>query len=608
VSTTKHLTLDFETYYDSEYSLSKMPNFEYITDPRFHIHGFAAKWEDEPAFWTGPEDIAPFLSSLRGKDITVVMHNAYFDAMICKHHFGYTPSRIVDTMGMANALVKPYTGNASLNSVAEFYKIGAKIQGALVNTKGHLELPKPVMDRLIKYAKHDVWLTWEIFKRMDQDFPEKEYEVLDAHVQMYLKDLVTINPRTISKVRKELEQARREKEAKLRTILRVPGFQLEDLRNKALLAQYITQLGGVVPTKISPTTGKSTFAFAKTDLDFLMLRARSEKLKDLVDGRILAASTSAYAKLERLELMYDRMKYAHPLLNYSRAKTGRATGGDKINFQALPKDPISFRNIFEAPEGHKLLIGDASQIEARVLAWIAEQNDVLEIFRAYDNDEGPDVYVAMADKIGTKDRNLGKAVVLGCGFGMQVKKFILTSQIKAEDPQSVDTDQLAKAWTGWRMANKNITAFWSDLQWAFESAYDRDDEVELGRLRIRPTEKHPGIAIQLPSGRDIIYSNVRREGDALLYQAQSRVWHGLLTENVVQAIARDVVFEQLLQDKELKQYLWLMVHDEGDYCVPDSDVDRLQGVLDGALRTPPVWADGLPTAGKTSVSQVLVKE
>jgi DNA polymerase len=246
-----------------------------------------------------------------------------------------------------------------------------------------------------------------------------------------------------------------------------------------------------------------------------------------------------------------------------------------------------------------LVSGDSSQIEARMVAWLAGQQDILDVFARKE-----DVYVYTAAKLGSKDRQFGKVLVLACGFGMGAPKFqdtALTYGVKLALPQAED------AVRGWRNANPRIVQLWYDCDGAARRiASGSSNMVQVRSIRFERVGR--SMFVWLPSGRPLVYREIgvevdpRTGRDSLVYMgvdqktrkwAKLRTYGGKLVENITQAAARDVLRDALLEAESQGLHPILTVHDEiigepaGD---PKANLNRMLA----CLQRPVAWAPGLP--------------
>lgn len=427
------VTLDFETYYDKDYSLSKLTTEEYINDPRFQIIGVGVKYGDKPPRWYSPGDdlkLSIVLADLNNH--MVLCHNTMFDAAILSWRLGIKPRFLLDTLSMARAVLGG-TEKHSLAALAERYGLGAKGKEVLdAKGKRREDFSPAEMYKYAKYCMNDVELTHKLFKKLGAGFPQDELRTIDMTLRMFTDPVLCLDIPTIQR-ESDLEQHRKD------TLLSSLGghIQAEDLRSNDKFAEVLRSLGVDPPTKVSAKTGKTTWAFAKNDADFKALMEHDDPMvQAAVEARLGHKSTQKATRAARFMGIAKRMgKLPVPLAYYS-AHTGRYGGTDGINMQNLPraskKDPDSglLRKAIIAPPGHRLVVADLSQIEARLLVWQAGQEDKIQAFA-----QGRDIYSEQASVIYSRkvDRKknpddfvpgfIGKAVVLGCGFGLGHPKF-----------------------------------------------------------------------------------------------------------------------------------------------------------------------------------------
>ena len=245
----------------------------------------------------------------------------------------------------------------------------------------------------------------------------------------------------------------------------------------------------------------------------------------------------------------------------------------------------------------RLAIADFSQIEARVLAWLAGQQDTLDVFR-----RGEDIYIATANKIGSTNRLLGKVLSLACGFGMGHEKFRATSLTYG---LVLDEAEAAAAVTLWRGLNSRIVNYW----WETHKALLRvlragPGATERDRLCARSSTVPGAVLARLPSGRHLVYRHPQIELNERGYEeftymgslggnwTRLRAWPGKIVENLTQAVARDVMVEAMLKLKDLP--LIATIHDELIAEVDEDEADQTLARMLAAMRLTPAWASGLP--------------
>jgi DNA polymerase len=582
------ITIDFETYYSQEFSLSKMTTEEYVRDERFQVIGFAYQIDDtEPRWVTGTtEYIKAQLEALPWAESYALAHNAVFDGAIMSFIFGIKPKMWLDTLSMARATDGLEAGN-SLAKLALRYELGEKgteVIQALGYRRENFNYGE--LEAYGKYCCNDVTLTFELFNILVRRFSKSELQLISLTVKMFTEPVLRLNTPV-------LEQHLIKVKARKEILLEACISDKDTLMSNPKLAELLEGLGVEIPMKISPTTGKETYAFAKNDDGFKALAEHpDERVQAIVAARLGTKSTLEETRTERFISISFRGAMPVPLRYYA-AHTGRWGGDDKLNLQNLPrKSPI--KSAITAPSGFKLIDADSSQIEARTLAWLAGQNDLVEAF-----EKGEDVYRIMASAIYNKDakeitadeRFVGKTTILGAGYGMGAEKFAL--QLKtfgveievAEAKRIIDTyrNTYPRIVALWKEANKSLDAL--------RSSQTTTVGVQPQALYI--TEN----GFVLPSGLFLNYPDLRKD-DENQYSYHSRrgrikIYGGKVVENICQAIARCVIGEQMLRISK-KYKVALTVHDAVMAVVPKAEVEEAQKYVEECMRWRPEWAKTLP--------------
>jgi len=546
----KIVTLDFETYYDKQYSLSKMTTEEYIRDERFEVIGVAVQVKDgEPDWFSGTkEKTKAFLERFALHDHIVVAHNAMFDMAILNWHFDIRPKRIVDTLSMARALHTIEVGG-SLAALAEYYELGVK-GTEVVNALGkkRLDFTAEELSRYGAYCSNDVSLTYKLFQTLGAGFPLVELKLIDLTIRMFTEPKLELDA------------------IKLKTHLQLVGltkaqflsnYNKEDLMSNPKFAELLRAKGVEPPMKISPTTGKETYAFSKTDEGFKELQEHPNlHVQALAAARLGVKSTIEETRTQRFLDISGRGKLPIPLRYYG-AHTGRWAGSELCNMQNLPKAKASALKIaICAPDGYLMVDSDSSQIEARTLAWLAGQDDLVEFFEKNNEeiaagvskkDMQYDPYKIMAAQIYGKpigditdgERFVGKTTILGAGYGMGAARFRVQLKTSGVDLPQEECDRIIKVY---RETYPKITALWKQAGKALE-AIMRDATAPLGREGVVIVEGSSGI--RLPNGLYLKYPNLRRvtnaEGkDELVYDTKrgkqttpNRIYGGKVVENCI---------------------------------------------------------------------------
>lgn len=610
------ITLDFETYYSTEFSLSKMTTESYIRSADFEVIGFAYKIDDQPSVWvTGnDEEICIALQELDLPSRNLICHNTAFDGAILAWRYGITPKYYFDTLSMA----RPVTGatvGGSLAALAKKFLLGEK-GTEVVQAKGkrRREFTSHELAQYGEYCKNDVDITWRLFHVLKEYSTPREMYIIDLMIRMYSDPVLELDQQELTN---HLTRVQLKKKLLMEKIDKAVG--LDSLMSNDKFADVLRQLGVTPPTKISPATKKEAYAFAKTDTGFKALLEHDDpRVQAVVSARLGVKSTLEETRTESFLAMGKRGRLPI-MLNYYGAHTGRASGGDKVNLQNLPRGG-SLRKSIKAPSGHKIIACDSAQIEARVVAWFAWQHDLLEAFH---NKE--DIYSKFASEVYGRPINrkrkeivdgkevfpdfvegfVGKTCILGLGYGMGKDKFQATLKLGlggvTVDLSIADAERIVNLY---RQTYDKIAALWKQGQAALD-AMARGFTYELGVCKLRCD--HEGI--HLPNGMLLRYANLRKDIEGqYVYDTKygpNKIYGGKVIENVVQALARIVVFDQMAKiDQALRKLdtpneryrVVLTVHDEVVCVVPDHYEEECKSMMLEIMSTAPKWCSDLPVS------------
>lgn len=582
------ITIDFETYYSQEFSLSKMTTEEYVRDERFQVIGFAYQIDDtEPRWVTGTtEHLKAQLETLSWKDSYALAHNAVFDGAIMSFIFGIKPKMWLDTLSMARATDGLDAGN-SLAKLAQRYELGVKgteVVQALNLRREDFEYEQ--LEAYGKYCCNDVTLTFELFNVLIHRFSKSELQLIDLTIRMFTEPVLRLNTPV-------LEQHLIKVKARKEKLLEACVSDKDTLMSNPKLAELLEGLGVEIPMKISPTTGKETYAFAKNDDGFKALAEHpDERVQAIVAARLGTKSTLEETRTERFISISFRGAMPVPLRYYA-AHTGRWGGDDKLNLQNLPRQsPI--KSAITAPHGFKLIDADSSQIEARTLAWLAGQNDLVNAF-----EKGEDVYKIMAsaiygkkeDEISKDERFVGKTTILGAGYGMGAEKFVL--QLKTFGIE-IETQEAKRIIDTYRNTYPQIVNLWKEANKSLDALrLSQTTTVGVQPQALYITEN----GFVLPSGLFLNYPDLQKDDDNQYsyYSRRGRIkiYGGKVVENLCQALARCVIGEQMLRISK-KYKVALTVHDAVMAVVPESEAEEAQKYIEECMRWRPEWAKTLP--------------
>ena len=591
------ITIDFETFYDRAFSLSKMTTEEYIRDELFEVIGVAVKVNDGTTEWfSGPKaQTKKWLDQFPWDNAIAVAHNAMFDMAILNWVFDIRPKRIADTLSMLRALDGPDAGN-SLARAAERYGLGVK-GTEVVNAlgKGRIDFTPEELERYGEYCINDTELTYDLFNKIGAGFPLLEFKLIDLTIRMFTEPVLELDKCV-------LEDHLRDVQAKKEALMSRLNYDKADLMSNPKLAELLEFHGVVPPMKISPTTGKETYAFAKNDEEFKeLLEHENPQVQAIVAARLGVKSTLEETRTERFIRIAERGTLPIPLRYYA-AHTGRWGGDDKVNMQSLPrKSPL--KKAVRPPEGYVFIDCDSSQIEARTLAWLAGQDDLVEAF-----DRGEDVYRIMASRIygvppeevTDAQRFVGKTTILGAGYGMGPAKFRAQLKTFGVDLPVKECEYIIRVY---RETYPKIPELWKQAQRALVAIMN-DRTAPLGREGALVVEGRDGM--RLPNGLRIKYPNIRLRIDEqtkkeeIVYDTKkgktiipNRIYGGKCIENVCQALARIVIGEQMLMVARRLRVV-MTVHDAVGAIAPEAEADEARAHVEACMRIRPKWASALP--------------
>ena len=625
------------------YTLSKQTTEEYIRSPLFKAFGFGYKYlGDEGAVWIPHFKLKEFFNSIDWSTTAVCCHNAQFDVAILTWIYGVKPAFILDTLSMARALRGIDVGNSAAK-LAEDFGLPAKGR-AVHSTDGLWELPLEVEMELADYCRHDVYLCEQFFLRLSENFPKKELKLIDATIRMFTEPQLALDQQLLSTAIGDDEKARSELLGRL-------GVTDEQLASNDRFAEVLRGIGIDPPTKISPTTGKEAYAFAKNDALFLaLLNGDNEEAVLLCEARMKVKSTQERTRAQRFLDISNRGEGLLPVpVNYAHTRTLRwgAAKGSNINMQNLKRGGKLRKSIVAQP-GNKCVAGDLSQIEPRVLAYLSDFKEQLELFKT------EDVYAEFGKSMFgipdlTKDkypalRQSSKSATLGCGFqlgwasfaaqllvgfmgakpvrydkvfmkqlgigGQEVRKFLegkwgeenLARMM--EIPHTCTDEELLvhcvcaktiidRYWA----ASEPIVEFWGFLEKMIATvlAVPGAEPVDYKCLRFEPGR------IQLPNKLYITYDKIKVEADEKGRPRYSywngktykNLYAGVVCENVTSGTARCVIGDGMVRIQP-RFPIALTVHDEIVIHVPDEEAEDALVWVKEKLTAPVSYLPGIP--------------
>lgn len=616
------ITLDFETYYSKEFSLSKITTEEYIRSPEFEIIGVCLKEDDGPIEWiTGTHE--EIKAELLKHDLSIVVcHNTAFDGAILSWVLDIHPRLLVDTLSMSRPITGAKTGGTvggSLRALSEYFGIGQK-GTEIYNTLGkhRADFTPEELSRFGEYCKQDVNLTYQLWKKLAPEFPLMETALINVTLKMFTEPAIVLDKPLLE------EHLAKVKAHKAELLEKVGGLDRDVFMSNDKFADLLRERGVEPPTKVSPTTGKEAYAFAKTDPGFQALLSHpNEEVQALAAARLGVKTTIEETRTQAFIDVANRGTLPAMLNYYGALNTGRFSGGGGLNVQNLPRGG-ALRHAMRAPDGYMIVACDSSQVEARTLAWFAGQDDLTMGFK---NNE--DIYSKFATEIYGKpinkhdfpeERHVGKTCILGLGYGVGAGKLqgtLANGFIKV----NMELDECQRIVKLYRSLYAAIPALWKQCQTAIDRMWQGYDSVIGVGCPLVVNGKERSIC--LPNGLKLWYSGMEatagQYGNEYSYQKRrgirARLYGGALTENIIQSLARIIVSYQMVaisrwlerqcaakKDGKIRRIV-NMVHDEVVVVVPEDEAEETKAQMEKTMKTPLNWCKGLPVSCEADIGK-----
>ena len=641
------IVIDFETYYAEGYSLSNkgMTTEAYVRDPRFETILCGFKVNGAESFWCDAPDVPYYLKHLKVSENAVIAHHAHFDGLIMSHHYGVIPEMWIDTLSMARAVRGLKGVKLSLKALLEKFELAPK--GTYVENafgKRRADFTEAELSSYGDYCCTDCDGEWDLAKLLSKPFNQTELRLIDNTIRAFTEPVLEINEEVLQEYLIKLR-------ADKTNLLVQAGVQLPDLRSNEKFAELLRFYGIDPPMKLSSTAGKPhpkyntmskktgqlaidkntglpypshhpadlmTYAFAKTDEEMAeMAECGDDEIQALIAARIGARSTINEARAERLINMGRRGRACVYLKYYGADQTGRAAGGDLMNWQNFTrpftdvlgvKHRAYLRESVEAPEGYECVVVDSSNIESRTLDWLVGQEDAIQVYRDADAGVGPDTYCVMAGRIynivvtkehNPNERQMGKVAKLGLGFGMGWEKFISAvkaqAKVKGADGRMkrviLTNGESHRIVDIYRKSHPAVVRFWKRCMEVLPAIAAGKEGIKVDYRGVVTTTVG---GLLLPNGLKIKYPDLEFRDDQWTYwngRERVKIYGGKVCENIVQALARIIVMEQTMM---VKRRFALSVHDEGVWCVREDRVPAVITAAEEAFRTPLHWCPDIP--------------
>jgi len=687
---------DFETYWAPDYTLSKMTTESYVRDPRFEpiMLSLGTSRADMVTAY-GHDNIAYLLKQYDWDDTMFIAHNNMFDGFILGEQFGVYPKAYACTMSMSRALGLHIHGGASLDKLTEL----ARRCGVDLPQKGHqvesykgfhlADFSPAQLADYTSYCQSDTISTYGLFQwYMKLGFPMAEVRAVDEFIRLMAEPRLALDGNLLARRLATFEERRI-------NMLERLGVSLQQIRSDAMFADLLRQYNVDPPMKFSPKRRNpdgsplAVYAFSKTDDEFTDLQEHDDPdVQLLVSARLKLKSTIEESRMNRLLGISERGLLPVPLQYYG-AHTGRPAATGKINMANLTrpanprhndegmlvklpgdrfdhivainnrdngKPPTKFmvkgdpafwpvkkhylaglRDCIVAPPDHVIVVSDLNAIEARGLAWLAQQLDLLEDFRSSDalppdlpDSEVRDVYTRFGDvlygrtitKADKRERQMSKTAILGLGYLMGPTKFIRAAKIQGGI--DIDLDFAKTAVNVYRTKNDRIKAFWKDCKTALASMVNGEEYSfgPNGLYTAVPARGKGPATIVMPNGLNLIYTGLGTQpgkyGDDYFYYTpkgrnlvKTKIHPGQVAENLCQALARIIINDQWLRIKTAAVREKLVprspvvghVYDEIICCVPTEHGQRIKEIMLHEMTIGPSWAKGLPLKAEADLAQ-----
>ena len=591
----KLITLDFETYYDKEYGLKKFTTEEYIRSDMFEVIGVAVN-DGTTTYWnTGTHDeIKTFLKGFDLENSFVLGHNMRFDAAILSWIFDIHPLGLFDTMSMGQIL-HGLTESVSLANLSTFYGIGVK--GTEVGDalgKHRLDFTSNEMASYAKYCINDVELTRQLFYKMKNKFTAPEMRLIDLTIRMFTEPKLELNKGLLIRHLHEVKEAKEK-------LLASVSVDKELLMSNPKFAELLIEQGVEPPVKISATTGKETYAFAKTDEGFKdLLDHEKPHVQALAAARIGNKSTLEETRTENFIQIANRGKLPVPLKYSGAVVSHRWSGVDGINLQNLPRTS-ELRRAICAPKGWKLVASDLSNIELRLAYWFAQSSAKIQQIK-----DGIDLYKQSAseitgteyDKVDKDLRYIFKVVNLSGIYGVGANKM---HSILKQGGVKKELNEVKNIVYAYRRANPELVEAWQDAGTMLESI--RAGQLyRMGNGSIITSVPHEGM--MKPNGMMLGLPNLRKlktdTGESWAYDKlmgrtiiPEYIHPSKTFQRCIQSLARDIIGEQLIQVAKVYDVV-MTVHDELVMLCPEDEVDECVAYVKKCMTTAPTWCSDLP--------------
>lgn len=683
------VVIDFETYWDSKtYTLSKMGPIEYVRNENFAPQLCAFAMSNGACcvdcFAVEHERLRTTFENLDTHDVAWCGHNMHgFDSLILSEFFDFHPRKIWDTIAMMRWTGLSRVCRESHAALTEFLGNGHKAAGTVVSD--HKQWPDDFTPEermfFIQYCKDDAGQCYQNAQAMLPYMTPDALRFMSITARMATEPSFVLDEDLLLEYLSDLDAAADKARQELMAMFsfQTNADMLAALRSADKFAGMLRSLGIEPPLKESAAKTKTkreklqlaadagvpgaaeelenmqpvmTYAFSKTDVDFVLMQDHPDpRVALLVRTRLQLNSSIDRSRAETL-LKFARMHKPLPImLGAWLAHTGRYSAGasadagtktDKLQFQNLSKRDPSKRKLRQAikvPKGKVVVACDSSQIEARGLAFVANEVGLLTQFR-----EGRDPYSELAEtifgipwqdiKAGAKSgdkkmkmyRNTGKTGILSCGYGVGYVKYsntLLRQGIHLHEDLDRHHELARYAHGIYRAAHPNIVAFWKTAENVLEAMLrgesgtfggPNNDIYTFGIMPVGPRTDLCVPSVRFPSGYILRYPGLRAERNdrgkwQFLYDTYkgaskipTHIYGGAFTNNLVQGLSFvDVIMYQGCRMDEAGIKLACNIHDAWASVVPEEQGEYVKQQMLHYMSIVPPALNGLPVACEAEI-------
>lgn len=648
------VTVDIESFWDTDYSLSKLSPLEYVMGDRFELISCSIKvnaGKTEVLF--GASDIQRALDTIDWTQSAALGHNmSAFDSYVLAYRLGIVPRMWLCTLAMARPIHAKDVG-LSLGKLVAHYRLGFKDNTVLMQTKGKrlADFTPDEIARMRKYNGEDADQCYDLFQILRKHYTPAELWQIDALVRLRTEPAFELDFGLLDTA---LSVERSNKHKALLDLARKLEIKSEDWSDERAVAESVRtelasapkfaallqRLGVDVPMKRSNTDETKLIpALAKSDEAFIALQTHDDPVVAAATmARLSAKSTLTETRIHAFQVAGQAAGGRLPLpIKYCGADTSGRDSGEEYNPQNLPrinkkkpKPSDALRNSMRAPEGYAVIVADQSGIELRTSHTLAQVEESMALYRANPRADlyrafGATLYHCTPEEVDDVQRQACKVGQLQLQFGSGAKTYLHKARVDGglKDMQLPEAESIV---AGWRAKYSDICNMWQRGGEALKRIV-RGEEWQIDPWGHMVT---CAGGIRLRSGRLIRYPNLRYLNEHAVVReffkgewptddekVQSRVgwWYGTgrnsrriygakVFQNGVQAIARDSIFDASVdyyRDTGLR--FNLRTHDELAYVVPQAKADHYLDLLQTKLRTSPKWWPELVVWSEGGIAQ-----